>query len=93
MPLSFEWDPQKAAHNKRKHDVSFAEAATVFGDVLSLTIPDPLHSLDEERQIILGQSVKQRLLVVVHVEKGDVIRLISARPATSHERKVYEEEL
>ena len=92
MPLIFEWNEEKAAYNRQKHKVSFEEASTVFSDILSLTIPDPLHSEDENRLVIIGQSAKQLLLVVVHVERGSVIRLISARPATAHERKFYEED-
>ena len=92
MPLIFEWNEEKASDNKKKHKVSFEEASTVFKDMLSLTIPDPLHSEDENRMIIIGQSEKRLLLVVVHVERGSVIRLISARPATIHERKFYEED-
>ena len=92
MPLIFEWNEEKAAYNKKKHKVSFEEASTVFKDMLSLTILDPLHSEDENRMIIIGQSEKRLLLVVVHVERGSVIRLISARPGTTHERKFYEED-
>jgi uncharacterized DUF497 family protein len=92
MSLQFTWDPQKAATNLRKHKVSFPEAATAFADPLSLTIPDPDHSVGEERFILIGQSERRRLVVVVHVERGDLIRLISARLATRRERKTYEEE-
>ena len=92
MPLIFEWNEKKASYNKKKHKVSFEEASTVFKDLLSLTIPDPLHSEDENRMIIIGQSEKRLLLVVVHVERDSVIRLISARSATKHERKFYEED-
>jgi uncharacterized DUF497 family protein len=91
MQQGFEWDPEKALVNKRKHRVSFEEAATVFGDPLSLTIADPIHSTDEDRFIILGQSDKGRLLVVVHVEREKRIRIISARVAMSKERRNYEE--
>ena len=91
MPLNFEWDENKPRTNLVKHGVSFAEAATVFGDPLSLTIPDPAHSQREDRFIILGQSHQQRLLVVVHTDRGDNIRLISARRASRSERKNYEE--
>jgi len=91
MPLNFEWDENKARTNLVKHGVSFAEAATVFGDPLSLTIPDPAHSQREDRFIILGHSHQQRLLVVVHTDRGDNIRLISARRASRSERKNYEE--
>ena len=91
MPLSFEWDDQKARTNLAKHGVSFEEATTVFGDPLSLTIPDHAHSETEDRFIILGHSHRQRLLVVVHTERGDNLRIISARPASRRERKDYEE--
>ncbi len=91
MPLVFEWDEKKAKQNVRKHRVSFAEASTVFADPFSLTIPDPLHSEEEDRFVTVGMSTKGRLLVVVHTDRGDAIRLISARLATSRERKSYEE--
>lgn len=90
--LAFEWDAAKAAANLRKHGVGFEEAATTFADPLSLTIPDPDHSQPgEHRLVLLGRSLAGRLLVVVHVERGDSIRLISARAATRKERKSYEE--
>ena len=88
--LTFEWDPQKAESNIEKHGVSFEEASTVFRDTLSLTIDDPLHSIDEDRVVLIGMSNKNRLLVVVHTERGDNIRIISARKATKEERKNYE---
>ncbi|MCA9993382.1 MAG: BrnT family toxin [Anaerolineales bacterium] len=91
MKVTVEWDPTKARINRRKHGVTFEEAATVFTDPLSSTIPDPLHSEDEERLIIIGQSIQQRLLVVVHTDQVDSIRIISARVANAHERKTYEE--
>jgi len=91
MPLIFGWDPGKARANLAKHRVSFKEAATVFGDPLSLTIPDPVHSANEERRIILGHSHRRRLLVVIFIERGDSIRIISARPATKRETRDYEE--
>ena len=91
MPLSFEWDERKAKANLAKHGVSFEEAATVFGDPLSLTIPDPAHSEVEDRSIVLGQSHQRKLLVVVHTERGDNIRIISARRASRRERRSYEE--
>ena len=90
MGLEFQWDNRKAKENLRKHSVSFQEATTVFSDFLSLTIPDPLHSESEERLVTIGYSEKQRLLVVVHTERGDVFRIISARKTTSYERKTYE---
>ena len=90
MGLEFEWDVRKAEENLRKHRISFQEAITIFSDFLSLTIPDPLHSRTEERWITIGHSENQRLLVVVHTEKGNIVRVISARKATSYERKTYE---
>jgi uncharacterized protein len=93
MKTTVEWDPVKAKANWRRHGVTFEEAATVFDDPLSSTIPDPLHSQIEERSIILGQSVRRRLLVVVHTDRGDAIRIVSARVANAHERKTYEEEI
>ena len=92
MPLLFEWDPGKARKNLTSHRVSFDEASTVFQDAMSLTIPDPLHSKGEERFILLGHSNRHRLLVVVHTERGDRIRIISARAATKKERMRYEKE-
>ena len=88
--MEFQWDPRKAKENLIRHDISFEEAMTVFADFLSLTIPDPLHSEQEARFIIIGYSDKHRLLVVVHTERGDVIRIISARKATPYERRTYE---
>ena len=87
----FEWDPKKASANLRKHSVSFDEAATVFQDDLSLTGDDPDHSVSEERLVTFGISSSGRLLVVSHTERGDRIRIVSARPATRSERKLYEE--
>jgi len=89
--LLFEWDSGKARKNTEIHGVSFDEASTAFRDTLSLTIYDPLHSDEEERQILIGNSYKNRLLVVVHTERGDKIRIISARKATKNEKKQYEE--
>lgn len=83
--------PRKAASNLRKHGVSFHEAATVFQDTLSLTGDDPDHSLREERFVTFGVSSTGRLLVVSHVVRGERLRIISARPATRAERKLYEE--
>lgn len=91
MSVQFEWDEIKAQNNFVKHGVSFEEAVTVFDDPLSLTVPDLLHSEEEERFAILGTSAPQRLLVVVHVERANVLRLISARLATRRERQDYEE--
>jgi uncharacterized protein len=91
MGLRFSWDLRKAAANRRKHGVTFEEGATAFADRLSLTVPDPDHSEDEERFVLLELSITRRLLVVSHVERGDEIRLISARPANRRERLEYEE--
>ena len=91
MPLTFEWDKAKASTNLRKHGVSFEEAATVFADELSLAIPDPDHSQVEVRFLLLGTSYRGKMLVVVHTERGDSIRIISARPASRRERQQYEE--
>ena len=92
MALTFEWDAAKALGNTRKHGVTFEEASTVFGDPLSLTIPDPVHTRrSEQRLLTLGLSIARRLLVVVHLEYGETLRIISARPATSRERKDHEE--
>ncbi|MEW5801820.1 MAG: BrnT family toxin [bacterium] len=91
MGLMFEWDPKKALRNIKIHGVSFDEASTVFRDPLSMTIDDPLHSGDEERFVLIGQSGRGRLLVVVHTERGDRIRIISARLATNKEKLKYEE--
>ena len=93
MPLTFEWDDNKARSNLAKHGIGFDEASTVFGDPLSLTIADPAHSQIEERYITIGNSHKQKLLVVAHTNRGDNIRVISARPATRRERKSYEENI
>jgi len=89
--LLFEWDSEKAKKNIKIHNVSFDEASTVFKDILSLTIYDPLHSEEEHRFVLIGNSYKNRLLVVAHTERGDKIRIISARKATKNERKQYEE--
>lgn len=91
MGLTFEWDGAKAEQNLAKHGVSFPEATTVFGDLLSVTVPDPDHSTGEERFITVGMSHQSRLLVVAHSDRGDTIRIISARVATRPERKSYEE--
>ncbi len=89
MDAKFEWDTEKAESNLEKHGISFAEAATVFFDPLSLTISDPLHSEEESRFVITGLSNQQRHLVV-HAERDNKIRIISARLAAPSERKKYE---
>ena len=88
--MKFSWDNQKAASNQRKHGVTFEEGSTVLSDILSITIPDPLHPEMEARFVTIGLSDNQRLLIVVHTDRGPAIRIISARVATAHERKRYE---
>lgn len=90
--MDFEWDKAKAARNLKKHKVAFDEAATLFGDPLSVTFPDPDHSLDEDRFIIIGMSARNRVLIVSFTDRGKRARIISARKATRQERNVYEEE-
>ena len=89
--MKIEWDPKKATANLKKHRVSFEEAATAFSDTMAATAADPDHSLDEERCITFGVSERGRLLVVAHTEKGETIRIISARIASKGERELYEE--
>ncbi|HEX9812326.1 MAG TPA: BrnT family toxin [Burkholderiales bacterium] len=89
--MDFEWDARKAQANVRKHRVSFQEASTVFGDPLAYTFSDPDHSDDEHRFLTFGMSRSHRLLVVAHTSRGTKTRIISARVATRHERKIYEE--
>ena len=91
MSIKFDWDPGKARRNLRKHGIGFNEASTVFADTLSITIPDPDHSENEERWVTMGLSNSQRLLVVVYTEEEETIRLISARTADRLERRKYEE--
>lgn len=92
MEIRFEWDAEKDRNNRRRQGVSFSEAATALVDPISLTIPDPDHSADEDRFVTIGTSDDGHLLVVVHTERGNVNRIISARPATRRERRGYEEE-
>lgn len=92
MALEFEWDPHKAAANLAKHEVSFEEAAGVFGDPFGRIVADPRHSSAEARFALMGLSQKRRLLAVMYVDRGGAIRIISARPATRHERRNYEED-
>lgn len=91
MGLIFEWDESKDIENLRRHGVSFEECFTIFGDPLSLTIDDPLHSIEEDRFITIGFSDRGKILVVVHTERGNNIRIISARLATPRERRIYGE--
>jgi uncharacterized DUF497 family protein len=89
--MLFDWDPHKAAMNFMKHGISFNEAATVFGDTFGWTYPDSQHSRFEQRWITMGMSEQHRILIVVHIEEGQTIRIISAREATRKERRLYEE--
>lgn len=91
MKLNFEWDEDKAKANIKKHGVSFDEATTVLVDPFSITIPDPEHSVKEQRYIDIGCSDKGHILVVVYIERGSSLRIISCRKAASPERKLYEE--
>lgn len=90
--VNFEWDPGKARQNRRKHRVSFQEAATVFGDPLAITYSDPDHSLSERRFITVGMSSAGKVLIVAHADRDETTRIISARKTTQRERKHYEEE-
>ena len=89
--MVYEWDPAKARSNLRKHGVSFDEAAVVFLDPLALTFADPAHSGGEEREITIGRTGAHRVIFVSHFQRGDRIRIISARKATRAEREQYEE--
>jgi uncharacterized DUF497 family protein len=91
--MQFEWDPIKAKLNFKKHKVYFEEALTVFYDPLSATFEDADHSFREQRFITIGFSSRGRLIVVSHTERGAVLRIISARCATAHERKKHENEI
>ncbi len=91
MSPGFEWDEAKALANQQKHGVSFEEAATVFANPLAAIFDDPDHSQDELREIIVGHSDRNRVLIVSFTERGGAVRIISARAATPRERKAYEE--
>jgi uncharacterized DUF497 family protein len=88
--VNFEWDPGKARQNRRKHRVSFQEAASVFGDPFSITYPDPDHSIAEQRFITVGTSSGGQVLIVAHADRNENIRIISARKTTRGEREHYE---
>lgn len=92
MALEFEWDPEKATKNLRKHGILFEEAATVFGDPSSIPYEDPDHSIGENRSILMGASIHGRILMVSYTEREERIRIISAREATRRESRIYEEE-
>lgn len=89
--MKFEWDPHKAASNRLKHGVSFQESASVLGDPLSITYHDPDHSATEHRFITVGMSPSGQVIMVAYTDRGDNIRIISARRTTRQERKHYEE--
>ena len=89
--MNFEWDPAKARLNESKHGVSFFEACEIFDDDHSSAVRDPDHSVDEERYLIFGLSKAGSYLVVSYTERGDRIRLISARQMTPREREAYEQ--
>jgi uncharacterized DUF497 family protein len=92
MSLIFEWDVNKAQSNLDKHGISFEETATVFADENALTINDPSHSINEKRYVTLGSSHKGKILVVVHTDRGERIRIISGRPASKKERQQYQQQ-
>ena len=83
MKNGFEWDDAKARSNARKHGVSFEEAVSAFADWFQITRPDPLHSTDEDRFVTIGMSTRNRLVVVIHTDRSDGVRIISARPVAS----------
>jgi uncharacterized DUF497 family protein len=89
--VTFEWDPEKAEGNLEKHGISFEEAMSAFADLLSVTISDPDHSVEEQRYLLLGLSYRGLLLVVSHTERGQTIRIINARRADRREKRTYEE--
>jgi len=90
--MEFDWDPDKALHNLKKHGVDSQEAATVFADMLAITYPDPDHSGDEDRFVMIGLSKRNRLLIVAHTDREGLTRIISAREVTRTERILYENE-
>ncbi len=91
LGMQFEWNLDKAESNYEKHGISFEEATTVFDDLLSVTFPDPDHSVREQRYIIIGISGFGQLLIVSHTDREEIVRIISARKATRQERRFYEE--
>ncbi len=88
--MKFEWDNRKAESNLKKHQVTFEEAASIFGDILAITFRDPDHSIGEIRYLTFGISQNGVLLVLSHTYRNDLVRIISARRATRSERKIYE---
>jgi uncharacterized protein len=92
MDMDFQWDPEKAAGNLRKHGISFEEVKQVFSDPLFLTFADLDHSFEERRFVMIGELRDGRLVVVSYTDRDQITRIISARPATRQERKTYESE-
>ncbi len=90
--MQFEWEPEKDRDHLARHGISFDEASTVFGDPFAVTIDDPDHSTEERRFVTTGYSTRQRIIIVVHTDRDDSVRLISAREVTPAERRVYEQE-
>jgi uncharacterized protein len=90
LTTRYEWDPSKAVTNLQKHGVGFEEAQALFDNPLALIFDDPLHSIDERREIIIGHSDRSRLLLVSFTERPQAVRIISARPVTAQERQDYE---
>ncbi len=91
--IEFEWDPEKARRNSRKHGVMFREAATVFRDPLGITVYDPDHSEEEDREITIGMSTAGRLVIIAHTYRHPRVRIINARELTRVERQAYEDEV
>ena len=89
--MEFEWNPDKAGANFKKHGVPFTEGSTVFGDPLSITFPDPAHSINESRYITIGLSRNGKLLILAHKDRNKRLRIISAREATRKEKRFYEQ--
>jgi uncharacterized protein len=89
--MQFEWDPAKDRQNQAKHGVTFAEGQTIFGDPLAWTIEDPDHSTEEFRFLTTGLSSQGRIIIVAHTDRGERVRIITAREVTAAERRVYEE--
>ena len=89
--MEFEWNEEKALSNFRKHGISFKEAKTIFNDPYALTIPDPRHSILEERWVDIGFSNQFRVVYVVYTERQNVTHIIGSRLATPKERKIYEQ--
>jgi len=88
--MLFDWDPEKAAANLRRHDVSFDEASTVWNDYFNIELFDHDHSVEENRFLMIGESAEQRLLIISFTERGNRVRIISARELTPKERREYE---